>query len=63
MAELSVLDISVCSIVDLIRMLLVQDIENLRHMGLNDYLTQKVLMSELLLVSLKSSQMSVMSIG
>lgn len=63
MAELSVLDISVCSIVELIRMLLVQDIENLRHMGLNDYLTQKVLMSELLLVSLKSSQMSVMSIG
>lgn len=63
MAELSVLDISVCSIVELIRMLLVQDMENLRHMGLNDYLTQKVLMSELLLVSLKSSQMSVMSIG
>lgn len=63
MAELSVLDISVCSIVELIRMLLVQDIENLRHMGLNDYLTQKVLVSELLLVSLKSSQMSVMSIG
>lgn len=63
MAELSVLDISVCSIIELIRMLLVQDIENLRHMGLNDYLTQKVLMSELLLVSLKSSQMSVMSIG
>lgn len=57
MAELSMLDIPVLSTIELIRMLLVQDIENLRHMGLNDHLTPKVLMSELLLVSLKSSQM------
>lgn len=40
-AELSMLDISVPSTVELIRMLLVQDIENLGHMGLNDHGTKK----------------------
>lgn len=58
MAELSMLDICLPSSIDLVRVLFVQETENLTQMGLHEQLTQKVLMAELFcFVSLNCSQM------
>lgn len=46
-AELSMLDISVLTTIRLVRMLSVQETENLTQMGLNDHLTWKILRAKL----------------